>query len=354
MSASKTVNIEASPRESSADIEAVATEMENVLTVLGVEWDAAEELADSEVELVVGASQPHATKEEIRISDPDAYNEMVGSSFPDSPVKRRALSFEGPYHDMFEEAGRYIASQFTERPQDSFENIVAEEFVDGLAIEAFDREIIPWELNDLQRNLQTVNDMNSDREVAHVDRKLGEYDETVEAYEKDLQEIESDAGIQKLFNRASRERNSELEDLPSTRDEFGYGRRVKDTPRPYSQWFVDDVVFGFMKPLENYRNGEAGYKDAVKASEELLEQAEKKIDEYRESGAEHDRDRKKLAASVMDRGYFTGRVLASRNSEHVEAGEVVRMDNEEIYEMFSDEALQIDERLRKAYDMPQR
>lgn len=352
MSASKTVSLEAAPEDSSSDIEAVATEMENILAVLGGEWEVADELAGREVELAVGATTPTRNEGEIRLSDPEAYKDMVRSGFPEAPVRRRALSFEGPYHEMFEEAGHYISDQFSDRQHETFEDIVAEEFIGGLAIETFDRDIIPWELNHIQRNLQTVNEMNSDREVAYVERNLDHYADTLRQYEKTLGDVESDADLQKLFNDAANKKDSELEEVPSMQEDFSYRREQEKTPKPYSEWFVDEVVFGFLNPLEEYRQGSASYRDAVDASGELIGQAEEKIDEYRSSGPAQDRERKKVGDSVADRGYFAGRAIASRKHDRVEPEEVVRMDNEEIYGMFSDEALEVDSRLRKAYSIP--
>lgn len=346
MSASKPVSLNVTADRGSSDIKAVAAEMENVLAVLASEWSMEEELADSEVELLIGADSPKASEEQIQISDPENYDRMVRDQFPDGPMKSRALGFEGPYHEMFEEAGHYLSEQPVDRPESGYENVVAKEFLGGLGIETFDPEVVMWELGRAQRNLEAVHELTSDEHIDYIDRNSERIENLIFTYASQLDEVETEQDIKNLFQDARGDMRHLLENRPE--QDVDYSRSGGRVPASYSEWMVNGVAFNFLDPLEAYFRGEEDYETAVEEARALADRSMERLDEH-----PTERDSLRVKASELDRAYFTARSLASGGVEDYSPEELVRMNNGEIYDEFSDRIEATDSRLRTAYDITQ-
>lgn len=345
MSATKTEGLEIKGTDQDFESEALRLELENVLGLLSKEWGLEDEVTDRDIEVYVGAKDPSASQDSISISSPEAYDTMARQEFPE-PLRNRALAFEGPYHEMFEESGHFLSHQALDRGTETFEDVVANEFFGGLAIDFFDEDIIPWEITRLQRNLEAIGDIHSGREVSYVNDNIDRYNSAVEGYISQLDNIEDEQDFAHLFNRALSDRKEELSNVPT--EDIDYSRSTEMTPDSYSQWFVDDVVFNFLDPLIDYKQGELDLEEAVEISKAVAEKASDKISQYDLDEASSDMDARFESTSALDRGYTAGRV-AARKTEDYDPQELVRMSNQEVYEEFSKDIEASDSRLRQMY-----
>lgn len=347
MSVSKPVNLELDVEKSSTDGEVVAAEMENVLAVLASEWGLGDELADSEIELQVGVS-PESSRDVIGLSDPVSYNRMVRDLFPESSLRDRALGFEGPYHEMFEEAGHYLSGLTADRTAKGFEDFIANELIGGLAIDTFDPEVIDWELRQVRQNLEDLNQLNSDQDISYVRENMDEFERTVKNYVSSLDAVEDEYDLKLLLEDVKGTKDSFLDNSPE--HEVDYPRSGEDSPKSYSDWFVEDIVFNFMDPMEDYFRGEMEFDEVIPVSRQVAELTLERLEDQKEDASEL-RDKVHERQSRRDRAYFAGRSMVSEARQQYTDEEIVWMGNEEIYDEFSDSILATDAEVRNEYDI---